>query len=186
VQTLTTLIRAADAGDASVAEPLFQALYAELHKLAKRELARRAIVSISATTLLHETYLDLAERDGPEFAGRERFMKYASCVMRGLIIDHIRKRHAQKRGGQFELTSFDTQIPEQGKEDRELIRVGEALDELAKVDRALAETVDLKFFCGFTFAEIAAIHGISERSVQRNWSKARVYLHRTIGSQLSK
>ena len=185
MQTLTTLIRAADAGDSSVAEPLFQTLYAELHKLAKRELLRRAVVSISATTLLHETYLDLAERNGPEFTGREKFMKYASRVMRGLIIDHIRSRHAQKRGGHFEITSFDTQIPDPGIEDRELIRVSEALDELATVDPALAETVDLKFFCGFMFAEFAAMHGISERSVQRNWSKARVYLHRSIGSKLS-
>lgn len=180
MQTISALMHAADAGDTSVSETLFQALYSELHKLAKRELARQAISSISATTLLHETYLDLAERDGPEFAARAQFMKYASCVMRGLIIDHIRSRRAHKRGGQFELTSFDPQVQEIAANDRELLQVSEALDELSKVDRTLAETVDLKFFCGFTFAEIAATQGISERSVQRNWSKARVYLHRAL------
>ena len=181
---ISALIGAAETGDRSAGAALFSALYAELHRLAKRELARSAPVSISPTTLLHEAYLDLAKRDGPEFSRRAQFMKYASRVMRGLIIDHIRSQRAQKRGGKFELTSFDTQTIEKSVDDQELIRVSEALDELMKVDHLLAETVDLKFFCGFTFAEIAAIQGISERSAQRNWAKARVYLYQSIQSQL--
>ena len=186
--TISALIRAAENGDTSISEALFTSLYSELHGLARRELARGSSVTISATTLLHETYLDLARRNGPSFSSCGHFMKYAARVMRGLIIDHMRSRHAQKRGGQFELTSFDAAdgrvVEDKAIDDRDIIRMSEALDELAAVDRLLAETVDMKFFCGFTFAEIAAIQGISERSAQRNWGKARIYLHRSIRSDL--
>src|SRR5579862_7493027 len=110
--SIGALIDAARAGDSSAAEVLFPALYSELHRLARRELARGVPVTISATTLLHETYLDLAKREGPQFSGREHFMRYAARVMRGLIVDHLRNRHAQKRGGQFELTSFESGVQE--------------------------------------------------------------------------
>jgi len=100
--------------------------------------------------------------------------------MRGLIIDHARERHAQKRGGLFELTSLDTNAAENAVDHRELARIGEVLEELSQVEPALAEVVDLKFFCGFSFAEIAAMRDVSERTVQRNWEKARIYLHRKI------
>jgi len=132
------------------------------------------------TTLLHEAYLDIAERNGPEFPDRPRFMKYAATVMRGLIIDHTRRRLAIKRGGQFEITSLDTEIAENLADEGELTRISEALDELAALDPALVEIVDLKFFCGFSFEEIGAMRGVSERTVQRQWEKARIYLHRTI------
>ena len=156
--------------------------------MAKRELARHgAPVSLGATTLLHEAYLDIAARDGngPSFPDRARFMGYAARVMRGLIIDHARNRQAQKRGGQFEITSLATDVGEKIVDDRELTRISEALDELAKMDPALAEIVDLKFFCGFSFAEIAGMRGVSERTVQRNWEKARIYLHKSIRADLS-
>jgi RNA polymerase sigma factor (TIGR02999 family) len=177
---------AAERGDRPAAEALFAALYSELHRLAKRELARHGVpVSLSATTLLHEAYLDMAVRDGPSFPDRARFMGYAARVMRGLVIDHVRERHAQKRGGLFELTSLDTAAGENTVDHRELVHVSEALDELVKVEPALAEVVDLKFFCGFSFAEIAAMKDISERTAQRNWEKARIYLHRKIRPDLS-
>jgi RNA polymerase sigma factor (TIGR02999 family) len=112
-------------------------------------------------------------------------MAYAARVMRGLIIDHARERHAQKRGGLFELTSLDTGAMENAADHRELLQIGEALEELGKVEPALAEVVDLKFFCGFSFTDIAAMRHVSERTVQRNWEKARIYLHRTIRPDLS-
>jgi RNA polymerase sigma factor (TIGR02999 family) len=112
-------------------------------------------------------------------------MGYASHVMRGLIIDHARSRHAQKRGGLFEITSIGTEAGENAVDDRELTQISEALDELAKMDRSLAEVVDLRFFCGFSFAEIAAMRGVSERTVQRKWDKARIYLHHSIRPNLS-
>lgn len=185
---LAVLIDAVEHGDAAAAESLFAALYSELHRMAKRELARQGgPASLGATTLLHEAYLDIAARDGsgPSFPDRARFMSYAARVMRGLIIDHARNRCAQKRGGQFEITSLGTEAGENMVDDRELSRVSAALDELAKLEPTLAEIVDLKFFCGFTFAEIAEMRGISERTVQRNWEKARIYLHSNIRTDLS-
>jgi len=110
-------------------------------------------------------------------------MGYAARVMRGLIIDHARRGHAQKRGGQFEITSLSTNVIENAVNSKELTQISDALDELAKIDPSLAVVVDLKFFCGFSFAEIAAIRGVSERTVQRNWEKARVYLHRSVRNQ---
>ncbi len=183
---ISSLIVAAEHGDGQAAEALFAALYAELHRLAKRQLARQGLqVSLSATTLLHEAYLDMAARDGPSFPDQARFMAYAARVMRGLIIDHARERHAQKRGGLFEITSLDTDAMENAVDHQELVRISETLDELGRVEPALAEIVDLKFFCGFSFAEIAAMQDISERTVQRNWEKARIYLHRKIRADLS-
>lgn len=182
--TLSELIETAERGDQSAADALFSALYTELHRVAKRELARQGVpVSLSATTLLHQAYIELAAKDGVAFPDRARFMAYASRVMRGLIIDHARNRGAQKRGGQFHITSTGSAL-EQPADDRELMRIGETLDELAKVDAPLAEIVDMKFFCGFTFAEIAAMKGISERTAQRQWEKARIYLHRRISMDL--
>ncbi len=183
---ISSLIVAAERGDSPAADALFAALYSELRRLAKRELGRHGLqVSLSATTLLHEAYLDMAERDGPSFPDRARFMGYAARVMRGLIIDHARERHAQKRGGLFEITALDTQAMENAVDHRELVHISETLDELGKVEPALAGIVDLKFFCGFSFAEIAAMQNVSERTVQRNWEKARIYLHRQIRNDLS-
>lgn len=182
--TLSSLIDAAERGDGSAANKLFTLLYAELHRLAKRQLAGQGVpVSLGATTLLHQAYIEMAGRDGAIFPDRLRFMGYAARVMRGLIIDHARARRAQKRGGQFEITSAGSEF-DNPCDDRELTRISEALHELAKADPTLEEIVDLKFFCGFTFAEIAAMKGISERTAQRQWEKARIFLHRTIRTDL--
>jgi len=184
--TLSSLIEAAETGNASATEALFSALYAELHRLAQRELARRGgAVSLSVTTLLHEAYLDMAGRGEAKFPDRARFMGYAARVMRGLIIDHARNRQAQKRGGQFEITTIENKNVADLADDRELTRISDALDKLATVDVELAELVDLKFFCGFSFAEIAAMRNLSERTVQRKWEKARIYLHRELRTDLS-
>jgi RNA polymerase sigma factor (TIGR02999 family) len=181
--TIPALMAAVERGDPSAAVPLFEALYAELHGLARRELSRRgAPLGVSATTLLHEAYLNIADAPGAAFPDRMRFMAYAARVMRNLIIDHIRSGQAAKRGGQFEITSLRTDLAESLPDLRDVTRVSEALDQLAGVDASLAEIVDLKFFCGFSFAEIAAMRGASERTVQRHWEKARIYLHSSIGS----
>ena len=105
--------------------------------------------------------------------------------MRGLIIDHARSRKAQKRRGRFEITSLATDVEDNLVDHRDLVRISDSLDELAKMDPVLAETVDMKFFCGLSFAEIAGIRGLSERTVQRNWEKARIYLHHSIRADLS-
>lgn len=178
---LTALFAAAEKGDAAARERLFQTLYAELHRLARRELWRSgAAVSMGATTLLHEAFIDMSGRDAIAFPDRARFMAYAARAMRGLIIDYARSRHAQKRGGEFEITAFDTDIGSQVADKIDLPAVGDALDALAAAEPALAQVVDLKFFCGFSFAEIAAMRGVSERTVQRDWEKARIYLHQSL------
>ena len=160
---------------------LFSALYDDLHRLARRELARNgSAMSLGVTTLLHEAYLDIAGRDAAAFPDRNRFMGYAARVMRGLIIDHVRSGHAQKRGGQFEITSIRTDVAEAIAGGPDLGPLSDALDELATVDARLARIVDLKFFCGFSFAEIAGMRNVSERTVQRHWEKARIYLHRSM------
>ena len=174
-----------DAPDPIEAEPLFAALYNDLHRLARRELARRGSnMTLGATTLLHEAYLDMSARTGVAFPDRARFMAYASRAMRGLIIDYARRRYAHKRGGMFELTSLQTTVADKLTDADELQQISDALDELAAVDPALAEVVDLKFFCGFSFAEIGAMRGVSERTIQRHWEKARLYLYRAIGDSL--
>jgi len=177
------LIDASESGSAQAREGLFATLYDELHRLAQRELRRNPAATLSATTLLHETFLNVAQRESAAFTDRARFMAYAARAMRGLVIDYLRNRNAQKRGGQFEITSVATDL-DNAADDRELLRISDALNELSKVEPSLAEIVDLKFFCGFTFAEIAAMKEISERTVQRQWEKARIYLHRTIRSDL--
>jgi RNA polymerase sigma factor (TIGR02999 family) len=183
--TITLLTGAAERGDRVAAKALFEALYSELHRMARGELARRGgSASLSATTLLHEAYLAMASREGPSFPDRSRFMGYASKVMRSFIIDHARERRAEKRGGLFEITSLETTTVENPVEYREVAEIGEALDELGKVEPALAEIVDLRFFCGLSFAEIAALRNVSERTAQRSWERARLYLHRKISAEL--
>jgi RNA polymerase sigma factor (TIGR02999 family) len=182
--SVSTLIDLAEQGDEVSAERLFTLLYGELHRLAKCQLARQGEISISATTLIHETYLDMAAREGQSFPDQGRFMAYAARVMRGLIIDHVRNRLAIKRGGAFEITSLTTDVGDVTNDDRELTRMSHALDELARVDSLLSQIVDLKFFCGFSFGEIANLKGLSERTVQRKWEKARIYLHRSLRSDV--
>ena len=180
------LLRDAEADLPGAKQRLFTALYRELHDMAERQLRRSAEVNVSPTTLLHETYLDLAHGNA-SFPDRGRFMAYASRAMRGLIIDFARQRHALKRGADFHLTRLDTQMGEQqpsaNSDGPELQRLGEALDELAIQDARLAEVVDLKYFCGFSFTEIAAMRSTSERTVQRDWEKARLILFREISNQ---
>jgi RNA polymerase sigma factor (TIGR02999 family) len=178
--TISSLISSAEGGDRSAADALFAALYSELHGLARRQLARGPGATLGTTTLLHEAYLDISQREGAVFPDRGRFMGYAAKVMRGLIIDYARSRQAQKRGGGFEITTLGDEVAGAVADEKELVQISAALDELAAVDPSLADVVDLKFFGGFSFAEIAAMRGMSERTVQRHWEKARIYLHRAI------
>jgi RNA polymerase sigma factor (TIGR02999 family) len=183
--TISSLIGAAENGDESAAQILFSTPYSELHRLAKRELARHeAPASLSVTTLLHEAYLDISAREGSRFPDKARFMGYTARVMRGLIIDHARSRNAIKRGGDFEITSLNTEPGQLLVDAREPSAIGVALDQLARVEPKLAELVDMKFFCGRSSAKIAALENLSERTVQRRWEKARIYLHRNIRADL--
>lgn len=175
--TLYALISAADRGDVAARDALFASLYAELHRLARRQLARGGpSAGIGVTTLLHEAYVAMATGPGPSFPDRARFMGYAARVMRGVIVDHARQRHAVKRGGAFEITSLPTDVAEHAVDFEELSAISTAVDDLARLEPALAQVVDLRFFCGFSILEIAAMQATSERTVQRKWEKARIYL----------
>ena len=183
---LTALISSADRGSREAADLLFTTLYDELHRLARRQLsARGGGVTLGATTLLHEAYLAISDREGTSFPDRNRFMGYAARAMRGLIIDYARRRQAQKRGGAFEITAISTDVVGPVADADELERVSTALDELELTDPRLARIVDLKFFSGFSFVEIAAMMGVSDRTVQRDWEKARIYLHRVLSDDAS-
>jgi RNA polymerase sigma factor (TIGR02999 family) len=180
---LEALIQRADRADPIATDKLFALLYQELHRLAERNLHRGGpAVTLGPTTLLHETYLNLTGRESLAFPDQSRFLAYASRAMRGLMIDYARRRRARKRGRQLEITlTTDGQpLADAMQTSEELQRLSDALDEIASLNPALAELVDLHFFCGFSFVEIAAMRGVSERTVQRDWRKARLLLHRTL------
>jgi RNA polymerase sigma factor (TIGR02999 family) len=186
MESTTSLGWAIENGHGAAADTLFNALYSELHGLARRELARRGRpATLSVTTLLHEAYLDMAERDGAAFPDQLRFMGYAARVMRGIIVDRARRCNSLKRGGAFEIQSIAEDRFESPSDAMQISRIGDALEQLEEVDPELAKLVDLKFFCGFSFAEIAAMQSLSERSVQRRWEKARIYLYCSMGEGLS-
>jgi RNA polymerase sigma factor (TIGR02999 family) len=163
---------------------VFATLYAELRQIAQRELRRNGGGSaLSPTTVLHEAYLKLQQRPGAAPSERGAFLAYASRVMRNLVIDLVRRRQAIKRGGGFEITSLPSSVPGRVADVVDLERLGAAIDMLAVLDPALAELVDLKFFCGFSFVEIAGTRRVSERTVQRDWEKARILLRRALEGQ---
>ena len=192
--SIQELIAGDDAGSAQASGELFAALYTELHRLAELQLARAGPgLSLGTTTLLHEAYVDLARREGIHFPDHARFMGYAARAMRSLIIDYARRSRAKKRGG----GAFEITLPEDaaaapdpapsvaGSDIPELERLSEALDELATIEPALAQLVDLHFFCGFSFTEIATMRGVSTRTAQRDWQKARLFLHQVIREESS-
>ena len=154
-------------------------MYDELHRLAERQLHRNGgAVPLSTTTLVHEAYLDICGRSGTSFPDRARFIGYASRAMRGIVIDYMRYSRAAKRGGgAFEITlTGNLDVPAQKNAAEDLEKLSEALDSLARVDPSLAELVDLHFFCGYELREIAEMRGVSERTAQRDWRKARMLL----------
>jgi RNA polymerase sigma factor (TIGR02999 family) len=181
VESITYESSVTENAGSEVTDALFSILYAELHLLAKRQLARNwAPAGLSVTTLLHETYLDMAAPDGPSFPDRARFMGYAARVMRGLIVDHARKHSSLKHGGEFEITSLQPDLMGKPVDAKEVLVINEVLEDMAKVEPDLAQLVDLKFFCGFSFCEIAAMQMTSERTVQRRWEKARIYIRHSM------
>jgi len=166
----------------SDSDALFALFYSELHQLAEASLRRAGTdLTLGATTLIHEAYLNIAGRQNVAFVDRARFLAYASRAMRGLTIDYARRRRAAKRGGGLRIT-LDDESPsaETIHTSEELERLGDALNDLAKLEPALADLVDMHFFAGFSFTEIAELRGVSDRTVQRDWRKARLLLHHAL------
>jgi RNA polymerase sigma factor (TIGR02999 family) len=180
---LTELLRRAGQADLHAADELFATLYGELRRLAERQLERGGgSLTLSTTTLVHDAYLSMMGRRDAQFPDRARFFAYASRAMRGLVIDYARRRRAKKRGRDYEITLVEDEIcaPSTVEAGQDLDALDDALDQLARLEPALAELVDLHFFGGFSFVEIAGFRGVSERTVQRDWRKARLLLHHAL------
>ena len=162
----------------SNAEQLFDQLYDRLRRLAHSQLRRNEPITLLDTTgLVHESYLRLSQSAPEGFADRAQFLGYASRVMRFVVIDFIRRRHAQARGGHVVHVTLDTAVGETATlHDAQMIRLHEALDELALVDERLAAIVEMRCFGGLGEREMAQALGITERTVRRHWLKARTLL----------
>jgi RNA polymerase sigma factor (TIGR02999 family) len=177
MQELTQLLQRARAGDGGAAGKLYDLVYSDLRQIAQRHLrGSRDANAPQTTSLVHEVYLRLARPDGNDFQDRAHFFAVASRAMRQILIDHARKRLAGKRGGgeiAIDLGGIDV-----AAEDRsdELLAVDEALKQLEQIDPRLAQVVEWRFFGGLTEQEIGDALNLSERTVKRDWRKARAFL----------
>lgn len=175
---LTRLLEAARAGDAEAGRRAYALVYRDLHALAHAKLrSHRTMSLLDTTALVHESYLRLVGDGRLDLDGRRHFFAYAARVMRSVIVDTARARLAARRGGGLPDLTLDTEaaIPEGGDE-ATVVRVDDALADLAKVNPRLAEVVEMRYFGGLTEAEIAEALGVSDRTVKRDWEKARLLL----------
>ena len=159
------------------AQALFPALYDELRRLARSRLAaggRYTLLDTSA--LVHEAYLRMQRADGTGFNDREHFLAYAASTMRSIVVDFVRRRNALRRGGDAEQVTLDTAVADIGAPDDEILAVHDALQTLAQVDQRLVRVVELRYFAGLTEAEVAAALGVADRTVRRDWERARLLL----------
>lgn len=181
---VTQLLHAAAAGDREAADRVVAALYDDLHRLARRHMRQSGEMTLLDTTaLVHEVWLRLAAPQGGQFPDRGHFLAYAGRAMRSVVIDWVRARQAERRGGGQACLTLNTAIAEQTPQaDDEALRVHEALDELAKADPRLAQVVEMRYFAGLSERDIAAALGVTERTVQRDWQKARMFLAASLQS----
>ncbi|GAB4480060.1 MAG: sigma-70 family RNA polymerase sigma factor [Burkholderiaceae bacterium] len=168
----------ARAGDAPQVDALFDSTYRELRQLARARLCSGGRNTVLDTTaLVHETFLKLATNHEVRFPDRARFLVYAGRVMRSIIVDFARQRLTQRRGGDAVHVTFSTQLVDgRVAGEAEILRVHEALDELAKVDERMAQVVEMRYFGGLTETEIAEALGVNDRTVRRDWEQARLFL----------
>jgi RNA polymerase sigma factor (TIGR02999 family) len=160
---------------------LFELVYARLQRLAHGRLARGGSVTLDTTGLVHEAYLKFVDHDKAEMRDRQHFFAVAASAMRQIVIDHVRSRRAAKRGGGAEHAELHESRIGSGDPPVDLLELNDALDALAELDARLAQVVELKFFTGLSFAEIAAALDVTERTIQRDWRKARAFLQDAMG-----
>jgi len=161
-------------------DALYADAYRELRRLARARLhggGRNTV--LDTTALVHESYLRLARHGEVAFEDKLRFMVYAGRVMRSVIIDLVRERQAERRGGGAAHVTLNTQLgadlgPDAGE--AEILRVHDALDELARLDERMAQVVEMRYFAGMTEGEIAQALGVTDRTVRRDWQQARLFL----------
>lgn len=162
---------------------LFPQLYTELRRLARSRLSaggRHTLLDTSA--LVHEAFLRMQRGEGVHVNDREHFLAYAATTMRSIIIDFVRRRSADRRGGGADRVTLDTRAGhELGSSDDEILAVHEALHTLANVDMRLVRVVEMRYFVGLTDLEIAAALGVTDRTVRRDWERARLLLAELLG-----
>jgi RNA polymerase sigma factor (TIGR02999 family) len=175
---LTQLLQQAQAGDAQARDALFAAAYPGLQQLARARLRDGGRNTVLDTrSLVHESYLRYVQSGELRAEDRRAFFAYASQIMRSIIVNNARDRAAQKRGAGARALTLSTHISEQVADDREVVlEVHEALESLAQVDARLAQVVEMRYFGGYSEPEIAETLGVTERTVQRLWLKARLML----------
>jgi RNA polymerase sigma factor (TIGR02999 family) len=177
---VTELIGKARGGDRQAAERLFTTLYDELHRLAQGQL--RGDDAMRATSLVHEAYLKLARHGALEVNDRGHYFAVAARVMRQVVLDHVRSRVAQRRGGDIRFVALDTTAVQAAAGERgdDVLALDAALGRLAEVDPQLASLVELRFYAGLELGEIAGVQERSERSLKRDWRRARAFLQREL------
>jgi RNA polymerase sigma factor (TIGR02999 family) len=176
--SLVELIRGVRAGDRTEFDRLFTSVYDELRRVAHRQLRdRRPGQTLDTTALIHETYLRMVDQTRAEWADRAHFFAYASRAMRAVLVDYARRQNSAKRGGgqpRFSLDDRDLPVEEQGEF---LLALDEALTSLAGMSERLARTVECRFFGGMTEEETAEALQVSDRTVRRDWLKAKAWLY---------
>jgi len=175
---ITVWLDAARGGDRAALDRVLTTLYQELHSMARRQLAGQQGRTLDATSLVHESYLKLlGSRGAARFEDRAHFFAYAASAMRSVVVDYARNRLARKRGGDLKRVA---EIPENSNSgvrlDEDLLALDVALERLQAVDAHLAKVVELRYFAGLSELEIAELSQRSERSIRRDWQKARLFL----------
>jgi len=175
---LTELLGRLHAGDAEARNALFAAAYAELHRLARSRLRDGGRNTLLDTTgLVHESYLRFVNAGTLRAGDRRAFFAYASQVMRSVIVNSVRDRIAQKRGGEARPLTLSTHlVGDMAEDETTILRIHEALEDLEQADPRLAEVAQMRYFGGYSDHEIAETLGTSDRTVQRDWEKARLIL----------
>ena len=174
---ITLLIDRANQGDGVALNEIFATLYPELRALARSRLRRNATLTLLETTgLLHESYLRLVKLGHLNVESRSHFLAYAARTMRSIVVDFARQRMAERHGGGKPEATIDTQVLYERPGEEEVIRVHEALSDLAKVDERLVRVVEMRYFGGLTEEEVADAMGVTARTVRRDWEKARLML----------
>jgi RNA polymerase sigma factor (TIGR02999 family) len=174
VGNITELI---DQGQGVDNAALFAIAYDELKKLARARLSRSGPMTLlDSTALVNEIWLRLSGKTTLKIDTRRRFFAYAAQVMRAVIVDQLRERHAQRRGGGARDVTLNTALGDGIAADDEALHIHEALESLAQLDSRLAQVVEMRYFGGMTEVEIGETLGLTERTVRRDWEKARLLL----------
>ncbi|MEQ1511804.1 MAG: ECF-type sigma factor [Lysobacteraceae bacterium] len=181
---ITQWLDAARDGDRAALDRVLGTLYHELHAMARRQLAGQYGQTLDATALVHEAYLKLIGRRDVQFDDRAHFFAYAASAMRSVVVDYARQRLAQKRGGDLHrVTELPDDVEGGLRLDEDMLGLDTALTKLAAVDTKLAQVVELRYFAGLSEQEIAELLKRSERSIRRDWQKARMFLLASLGDE---